>query len=365
MRVLIVDPYYRSFLQGHYTAHPELGEASYADQWQALMEQRFGTNDAYSHHLRALGIDAHEVVANCAPLQDAWLRENAVRVSGLLRGRLREQAIVVAQARRFEADVAYVQNMRWLLGSTLRRMRKVTQRVVGQIASEPPKNRTLAKYDLVLTSFPHYVQRFRDAGARSEYLKLAFDKRILGALEAESAPVGTRGAVFVGSLHRFFQHRTGNAALAQAAEELPLELWGYRVAGWPHDSPIRRAYRGEAWGIDMYRVLRSARISVNRHIGIAGEFANNMRLYESTGVGPLLLTDAKVNLPELFEPDLEVATYRDGDELVEKIAHYLEDDSERASIAAAGQSRTLRDHTYEVRMAELADMLEHELQRKR
>jgi len=196
-RVLIVDPYYPSFLHGHYAAHPELAEASYADQWQALMEQRFGTNDAYSHHLRALGIEAHEVVANCAPLQNAWLRENGVRVSGLLRGRLREKAIVVAQARRFEADIVYVQNMRWVLGSTLGRLRKVARRIVGQIASEPPKDRTIAKYDLVLTSFPHYVDDFRALGVASEPPMTRFLARELAT--AMGATLDCRSTLGVGS----------------------------------------------------------------------------------------------------------------------------------------------------------------------
>ena len=86
-----------------------------------------------------------------------------------------------------------------------------------------------------------------------------------------------------------------------------------------------------------------------------------MRLYEATGVGSLLVTDAKQNLAELFEPASEVVTYRDADELVERVRHYLANEDERRAVAAAGQARTLRDHTYAVRMPELAPMLEARL----
>ena len=65
--------------------------------------------------------------------------------------------------------------------------------------------------------------------------------------------------------------------------------------------------------------------------------ATNMRLYEATGVGTLLITDAKRNLPDLFEPDEEVVTYSSEDELIEKIEHYLSDEAERIRIAHAGQ----------------------------
>ncbi len=54
----------------------------------------------------------------------------------------------------------------------------------------------------------------------------------------------------------------------------------------------------------------------------------------------------------------EVVAYRDADELVAQARRYLDDDEARREVAAAGQARTLRDHTYAVRMRELAAILE-------
>jgi spore maturation protein CgeB len=162
--------------------------------------------------------------------------------------------------------------------------------------------------------------------------------------------------VFVGNLGRT-QHARGNDLLELAAERAPIEFWGYKEDERSQVSPISRRYRGEAWGLEMYRLLGEARIAVNRHIDVAEGFANNMRLYEATGVGSLLLTDAKQNLGDLFEVGREVAAYRDEDELVDAVEHYLGHEDERAAIAAAGQQRTLRDHTFLVRMRELEDIL--------
>ena len=107
----------------------------------------------------------------------------------------------------------------------------------------------------------------------------------------------------------------------------------------------------------MFRVLAESRIAVNRHIDVAENNANNMRLYEATGVGALLLTDAKQNLGDLFTVGAEVVAYRDEDELVEAVDHYLAREDERRAIAEAGQRRTLADHTYAVRMQELVEIL--------
>jgi spore maturation protein CgeB len=356
VRILIVDTCYADFLDAHYTRNPGLESRPYAEQWRALMDTFFGTADSYSHHLGALGHDAHEVVANCTQLQETWALEHGTRRRILsLPRRGREEQIVLAQAREFGADVVYVQNLRYLSRRTLRRLRRISGLVVGQIASEPPTAAKLRSFDLVLTSFPHFVDRFRGLGVASEYLRIGFDERILDRLADE--PREQHGAVFVGALNRT-QHRSGNSLLEGAARTVPIDFWGYNPDGWPKDSPIRTCYRGEAWGLEMFRVLHASRVALNRHIDVAGENANNMRLYEATGVGALLVTDAKQNLHELFEQGREVVTYEEGDDLAETVRYYLEHDDERRAIAQAGQARTLREHTYARRMEELASILE-------
>ena len=113
----------------------------------------------------------------------------------------------------------------------------------------------------------------------------------------------------------------------------------------------------------MYRVLAGARVTLNRHVAAAEGYANNMRLYEATGAGTALLTDTALNLSDLFEPEVEVATYRDAEELVASARRLLAVEPQRAALAAAGQARTLREHTYGHRMAELAAILEERLPR--
>lgn len=354
MRFLILDTCYPAFLRRHYADDPDLGRRTYGDQWRSLMSTFFGTADSYSYALGELGHEGHEIVANCAPLQEAWEREHGRAGRGPFR--LRREAIVAAQAADYRPDVVYVQNMRFFSTRLLRRLRGLGATIVGQIASEPPEARTLQAYDLVLTSFPHFVERFRTLGVRSEYLRIGFDPRVLARLEHEDAKREQHGAVFVGALNRT-QHSAGNALLERAAQRTPIDFWGYAGDSWPATSPIRRRYHGQAWGIDMFRVLYESRVALNRHIGAAEEYANNMRLYEATGVGTLLLTDAKRNLAELFEPGREVVTYADDDELVAQIEHYLQHDEERRAIAVAGQQRTLREHTYRSRLEEVLAFL--------
>jgi spore maturation protein CgeB len=111
----------------------------------------------------------------------------------------------------------------------------------------------------------------------------------------------------------------------------------------------------------MYRILARTQISINRHGDIAEGYANNMRLFEATGVGALLLTEAAANLPDLFRPGREVITYSSVDELIDRARYFLENAEERIAIAGAGQTRTLAEHTYRRRIPELVSMLESRL----
>jgi spore maturation protein CgeB len=353
VRFLIVDTCYPEFLRQHYTGS-DLERMPYDVQWRALMDTFFGTADSYSHALGELGHEGHEIVANCAPLQMAWERERGH--VGRVPFPLRRDRIVLDQAREYRPDVVYVQNMRYVSRRLLRGLRRQGATLVGQIASEAPSVRKLREYSIVLTSFPHFVDRFRRLGIRTEYLPLAFDPRVLELLEAQHVPRDQYGAVFVGALNRR-RHAEGNNVLEGAARRTPVDFWGYAGGAWPVDSPMRRRYHGQAWGLDMFRVLYSSRIALNRHIRVAGDYANNMRLYEATGVGALVLTEERLNLDELFVPGNEVVTYTTEDELVERIDYYLQHDDERRSIAEAGQRRTLSEHTHRHRLERVLELL--------
>jgi len=111
----------------------------------------------------------------------------------------------------------------------------------------------------------------------------------------------------------------------------------------------------------MYEVLRRSRVTINRHINVAGEYANNMRLFEATGVGSLLITDRKVNLGEYFEVGKEVLAYDSADEAADIARWAIDHPEEAGAIAKAGQVRTLSEHTYDRCMQRLSTILERYL----
>jgi len=365
MRILILDTYYPSFLSFCYQQNPGLAELPYEDQWQRLQDECFGTADFYSEGLKKLGHEATEIVTNCEPLQRAWEREHNISIENATRSRRRllswlrgspangwHDQILAAQIREWRPDVLYVQDMNSLSPEFLRAAKQHARFVAGQIACPIAAGMTFNEYDLVLSSFPHFVDRFRREGLQSEHFKLGFGPRVREHLvQGKHYPV-----VFVGSLSASHQGRT--KFLERIAAAVPLDVWGPGAETLHSDSPLRARHHGEAWALDMYRVLHQADLVLNHHIDLAEDYANNMRLYEATGVGSLLVTDWKKNLDRIFEPGREVVPYHDADEAIELIKYYLDHPDEQKQIAAGGQQRTLREHTYSERMKELSSILE-------
>ena len=349
--ICFVGTCYGAFLAHHEQQHPVLRQALYAAQLAALQGTGFGDADFYSRGISDAGWRAHDVVANHATLQAAWARENGFEAH---QGDL--AAILVEQMRRLQPDVIYLQDLGLASADLLARLRPHTRLIVGQIASQVPPGAELAGLDLIMTSFPHFVERFREAGLQAHYQPLAFEPRLLGSLGTRRP---TLPFTFVGGISA--AHTQGTQLLAEVAALTPLQLRGYGAQQLADGSLLAQRHQGEAWGLDMFGYLRASRITLNRHIDVAGRFANNMRLFEATGTGALLITDYKDNLDGLFKVGAEVLAYRSAGECADLVSYFLAHPEEAEEIARAGQARTLRDHRYAQRMAETAELLEQRL----
>ena len=393
LRILIVNTDYPAFLKQHYKAHSGLAEASFDYQMKVRNASLFGVFDAYSRGFAANGHDAMEVHANNGVLQRQYMIEKNRRPPrqfklpariefltrrigrGLLRLPInapevlrspfdispwRLADILLAQVRDYRPDVILNQSVSEVGSHILEQMRPHVKLIVGQIASPLPDDEDYRAYDLMISSLPNFVDTFRKLGIPAELNRLGFDRRVLDIVKV-SAP--DTEVSFVGSLSP--AHPVRARLVEWLAGQTRLDIWGNGLDQFPADAAINRHYHGEVWGTDMFTALARSKITVNNHIGIAGNFANNMRLYEATGMGCLLLNDRKSNIADMFEPGREIVCYDSPEECLDLIRYYGKNASERERIAAAGQQRTLSEHTYVNRTAELAALFQSHIAQRR
>ena len=112
------------------------------------------------------------------------------------------------------------------------------------------------------------------------------------------------------------------------------------------------------YGPELVKAFNAAKVVLNIHHPTDLEWAKiNMRMFEATGCGSFLLTDEPKKLANYFRPDVEVVTYKDTREAVDKVAYYLENEDERSAIAERGQKKCYSEHTYEQRVKLLLSKL--------
>lgn len=357
---LFLDTFYEQFLAELYQGNPSLISAPFDTQLACVLQTNNGDSDFYASGLRSCGWRAQQIVINAPAMQAAWARENGVSLSG--------DALILEQATRLKPDVIYCQDMHFLSEPLLRELKKHCKLLVGQIASSS-LNIPLDCYDVIVSSILPLVEHCRSKGITSLYLPLAFEPRVRKGLTLPNSfaerPIGCS---FVGSISSDV-HKGRVELLTHLAGRVPLDVWGAGVERLAADSPLRSCYRGPAWGPDLFTVLGHSRITINCHAEVlfnknnptnsTQDFANNMRLFEATGMGALLITEYRHNLADLFDLGREIVVYRGADECEALVKYYLRRPDEAREIARAGQARTLRDHSYQQRMESLSNQLRH------
>ncbi len=364
MRILVADTVYPGFLAWLYNEFaPGLADKSYAEQVETQVQGFFHTAGAWRPALEERGHEVMEVTANNPPQQVRWMAENdrlglaKTLCDGFTFGGYTlpqrqelswERAFVAEQVRAFRPDVLLCANLYLFDDDFLASVDGCYGKAIGQHAAVMPRN-SLSRYDAIISSLPNQVAAFRAAGIRAELIGLAFDERLLPHL---GAPERTHDLAFIGSVSG---HHVGRAHfLAELARQRTIDFWG--DLRWPEGVDTRNLslnLNPAVFGLPMYRTMATCRMVLNYHLDAAGEFANNLRLFEATGVGAVLVTDRKTNLADYFEPDVECIAYDSAAEALAKIAELEADPKACAAMAAAGQARTLRDHGYRNRVDQL------------
>lgn len=349
MRIAIVDTAYPNFLR---ELPPLTG--SYEQELEKLLAMRFGTHSAYSHYLREQGHEVVDVIANHEALQQRWSRERGYTYSA-------PWAITLKQIDVFKPDVLFMQDLSYFTSENLYDLRG-KYLLAGQCSCRFEDDERLKQFAVIFTSFPFYVERFNKLGVRGVYLPLAFDPRLW---EEEGGQKRTLDISFVGGVGTQSHWKQGTETLEAVAAALPGKFYwfGYGRENLAPDSPLQSCYAGPAWGREMYSVYARSKIVVNRHGEIAGGYSNNLRMYEATGMGALLMTETSRNLDSLF-PIGTVCRYRDTEELLDQIeiAMTLEQRL-RDELANQGQLHTLKHHTYAQRMKVVSEVLQEALVR--
>ncbi len=353
MRFLQINTYYPAYLQDFYAARPGLFSADYVTQIDALLNDGFSDSHIFFRTLKDHGFETFQVAINNPVSQNAWLAEHGLP----LRPDNEHPLTTLQQIEHFAPDIVYTTDVVTLSSSLLRQLKSKPPVVAGWRGYPLPEKADLSAYDLVLTSFDRIFEEAKARGAKAvERFHPGFPENI----PVLNEPRGQKwDVVFSGSITPEHKRRIALLNLLAEISTDPASAFSLGIfmpdakALSPH---VQRLNQPAVWAHDMLRLLRNSKIVVNIDVDAFGAQPPNMRLIEATGAGAFLLTPFHPELPQFFEPGVEVETFRNENELVSKIHYYLADSEAREKIARQGQERCLRDHNHSARTAWFADI---------
>lgn len=353
------------YLRYFYAAHPDLQDSNYAEHRSALMADCYGWADFWQKNLEATGkIICADVVVNAEALQKKWALENSVK--------WKEDnwtlEILLAQIREFRPDILFTHDFASVTPVFRHLVRKEVPSIKMIIGWDGVARCDAAHYsgcNLILSCAKHVVDYYRSQGVRSVFFKLGFEASVLSRINLVER---TTGCSFIGSIY-LGSHEKRLHRIAEIARQVPVDLnlaisrgrfirsragliargdfgalWQIRQSLSDYKL-ISRISKPNLFGIEMYRKLAESRIGLNIHIDASGDRTGNMRLFEVTGMGACLLTDRKSNLADFFEEGREVIVFDDAADAVAKLRWLLSAPDCCRKIAAAGQARTIKDHS--------------------
>ncbi|AZR72021.1 hypothetical protein BBF96_00525 [Anoxybacter fermentans] len=128
---------------------------------------------------------------------------------------------------------------------------------------------------------------------------------------------------------------------------------------------IRKYYNGAKINLNIHRG-DTEHIVVGQNLnteGIKAKSPNN-RTFDIAACKAFQLANFRPGLKNYFDLENELITFKDKDDLVEKIIYYIDHVEERNRIATNGYKRTISQHRFENRLEKMMDIVKEHLQQE-
>ena len=292
-------------------------------------------------------------------LQGLWAHEQGLKSDSL-------ETILLAQIEHHRSEVFYNLDPMRYGSSFLARLPGCVKRTICWRAA-PSGNADLSRYDLVVCNFPSILEDWRQKGCRTGYFFPAHDPMMDTYAESRGNELDL---IFIGGFSRHHARRAEalRAVASMSGIDMRFHLEDSRLTrlanflpfvpglgAYRHPREIRAVRAGPIYGRDAYSALSSARIAFNGAVDMAGLDRGNMRCFEATGCGTVLLTDAG-RYPEGFVDGETMVTYSSIDQISELIKRLVKNASWAESIAKAGRAMVMDHYSKERQWARFQEL---------
>lgn len=284
-------------------------------------------------------------------LQRAWARENG------LSGREGLEEILLAQIESSGADVFY--NL-----DPVRFDDRFLKRLPGNVRSSvywraaPSSHDRFSAYDALVCNFPRLINHRLKQGRYAGWLAPAVSSqmsRFSRPLDARSIDV-----CFVGGYSQHHQNRANmvhelaalkgdfavsihlavsrKVKIATALSRVPFSRLSLALP-----RKLENAAEGPIFGNELHSLIGKSKVVVNGAVDMIGDERGNMRCFEATGCGALLLSD-NGSYPPGFVNGETMVTYSSQDSIAKLLTRLLRQWNEKSAEIAESGSAMVHSH---------------------
>jgi spore maturation protein CgeB len=203
--------------------------------------------------------------------------------------------------------------------------------------------------DFIFTTAYNYLPMYYQFGFKAYYLPFACFPPIHNKISDMKINKYTYDVIFVGT-YRPERDILLKAILSSLAKFKKIRI-GIFGRGWQKSryTVVKNlAVPHELRGGFLTKAYNDSKIVLNIHkpLDKIDGMKANMRVFEATGCGSLLLTDYIHGIEEFYNVGNELLTYNNVEDLISNINFLLTNENIREEIAYKGYERAHREHTY-------------------
>tara|TARA_B100000242_G_scaffold294139_1_gene275066 strand:+ start:4355 stop:5500 length:1146 start_codon:yes stop_codon:yes gene_type:complete len=341
---------------------------TYSQLLKQVLKFGFGENDNISKELIKKNYNCNEIITNIKILQNKWSQEFLPK---------NKKNILIEQIAYFKTNIIYFGNYSYLSKKFVKQLKKlghIKLIIVFHCSTLTKKaEEKLRLADIIITCTKGYkLEIEKKINKKTFLIHHAFNAPPKITLKIKERPIDIS---FIGSLYMKSGFHINRVNLiydllkkfsnTYIGVNFPIKNFYYILifllthnSNFIFTDKLRLIYKviyilinckKAVYGKEMLQLLRKSKILINAHIENT-KYAGNMRLFEGTAMGCLVLTDNKIGLGQLFKINSQIIVYKNLSDLVNKINYYLNNKKELLHIAKKGYKKTLQKHNYKNRV---------------
>lgn len=304
-----------------------------------------GPTDIVACHIRALRRLGHSVL-HLDPFKERSLLADDKIVGGGFGGNLLNAEVVLAHAKAHGASILIYLGGGFcydLEGYTT--LKQAGLCMVGVTLSDPDVQESVSNWtanlDLHFTNSRVALERYREIGQNAHLMQFAVDSAWL-EVEVDLEPEWSADVICLGN---------GRPDRNEVMTHIASRFGNVKVYGRDWQLPGS----GPVSGLDLLKASRSGLLHVNFPRTAKGFQNVKCGVFETIGSGGILLTEEFDELGSLFEYGKEIVSYRDTEDLCDKIETLLAYPELRDELRSSALSKLKTKHLYEHRWIEAWD----------